>query len=103
MSDKGIHQRSPRVSVTTTIVAETPCAEGKGEKGAILSFAQHVNALRKHDRRAIRKYLPKNFDELPPKKQRKKLGNALDKAIAKNDIKAVKAFIKCGVDVNKYN
>jgi hypothetical protein len=96
MTDKSIGNQSPRISHTPQIVIETPIAEEKAKEGSQLSFAQRVNALPEHDRKAIRKYLPKTIDGLPSSKQREILGAA----IQRNNLKAVQVLIKCGVDVN---
>ena len=96
MSDKGIGQHNSRVSGTAPIVVEGPRTKETGEKKPALTFAQRVNAMSKHDRKAIRKHLPAEFDELAPKRQRQHFADA----IGANDLKAVKAFISCGLDVD---
>jgi hypothetical protein len=97
MSDKHFDYKFKGVPPTPQIGTLSRIAEEKAKEGSQLSFAQRVNALPEHDRKAIDKYLPTKIERLSSSKQRE----MLEKAIYKTDVAAVNALIKCGVDLNK--
>jgi hypothetical protein len=73
----------------------TPIAEEAGDKVPKLSFRQSVEALPKHEHKAIAKYLPENIKGLSTRKQLK----ILDAAIQDNNIAAVKILAECVVHI----
>jgi ankyrin repeat protein len=99
MSDKHFDYKFKGVPPTPQIGIPSPIAEVKAEKPPRLSFAQQVGTLSRHDRKAISKYSAKPLEGLSMGKQRAMLGRAIEK----NDIKAVKVLIECGVDINHYD
>ncbi len=97
MTGKSIANQSPHVSRTAPIAIESSVGEEKGKEVSQLGFAQRVEALTDHDRKAIRRYLSKSPEK--SSKQREMLG----KAIRDNNLEAVKVLLECGVNVNRYD
>jgi Ankyrin repeats (3 copies) len=95
MAEKLSDYKSRGVSPTQTTPTLTPIAEEAGDKVPKLSFRQSVEALPKHEHKAIAKYLPENIKGLSTRKQLK----ILDAAIQDNNIAAVKILAECVVNI----